>query len=55
VLAEWLARVERGDEVQLTLCGERGSVTLGGPPRTGFQRWWQRWGRTELATWMETL
>jgi hypothetical protein len=55
VLAELLARVERGDEVQLTLCGERGSVTLGGPPRTGFQRWWQRWGRTELATWMETL
>lgn len=55
VLGELLARVERGGEVQLTLCGERGSVTLGGPPRTGFQRWWQRWGRTELAAWMDTL
>jgi hypothetical protein len=54
-LSELLARVERGGEAQLTLCGERGSVTLGGPPRAGFQRWWQRWGRTELTTWMDAL
>lgn len=54
-LRELLARMQRGDEVQLTVCGERGSVTLGGPARGHWQRWWQRWGRAELGAWMETL
>ncbi len=54
-LRELLGRSERGEAVQLTLCGERGSVTLGGPPAGAWQRWWQRWGRTPMAEWLETL
>ncbi len=50
-----LAAVEQGRDVQLTLCGERGSVTLGGAPRGGWQRWWQRWGREPAARWLEPL
>lgn len=54
-LRELLARADAGGEVQLTLCGERGSVTLGGPPATAWQRWWQRWGHAPLADWLEGL
>jgi hypothetical protein len=54
-LREALATVERGGEVLLTLCGERGSVTLGGAPRAAWQRWWQRWGRDDAARWMDAL
>jgi hypothetical protein len=50
-----LERVMRGQPVQLTLCGERGSVTLGGTPRSRWQGWWQRWGREPLAAWLERL
>ncbi len=54
-LGQLLARVQRGLPAQLTLCGERGSLTLGGMPATGWQRWWQRWGRTPRADWLEAL
>jgi len=54
-LGALLARVQRGLPAQLTLCGERGSLTLGGTPATGWQRWWQRWGRTPMADWLEAL
>jgi hypothetical protein len=54
-LSEALARVERGGDVQITLCGERGSVTLGGVPRAAWQRWLQRWGRDAATRWMDAL
>jgi hypothetical protein len=54
-LAELLQRVLRGEDVELTLCGERGSVTLGGAPRRGFGRWMQRWGQSPLAEWLGAL
>ncbi len=54
-LQDLLMRAERGEAVQLTLCGERGSVTLGGDSRSTWQRWWQRWGRETLADWLERL
>ncbi len=54
-----LARVQAGQPAQLTLCGERGSVTLGlaasERPAPAWQRWWQRWGRPPLADWLEAL
>jgi hypothetical protein len=54
-LSRLLARVQRGEPATLTLCGERGSVTLGGTPATAWQRWWQRWGRSPMADWLEAL
>lgn len=54
-LSDALARVDRGGDVQITLCGERGSVTLGGAPRAAWQRWWLRWGRDDATRWMDAL
>jgi hypothetical protein len=54
-LAELLTRTRRGQPARLTLCGERGSVTLGDTSAPAWQRWRQRWGRPSLADWLDAL
>jgi hypothetical protein len=55
-LAALQARVQRGEPVTLTLAGERGSLTLGGPPRSALQRLWQRVAaRERLPALLEAL
>jgi hypothetical protein len=54
-LGDLLAQARRAQPVRLTLCGERGSVTLGNAPAPAWQRWWQRWRRPPLADWLDRL
>ena len=55
ILATWLARCDQGEDLQLTLCGERGAQTWRQLPLTWTQRvarWWR--GSNDLR-WVEDL
>lgn len=53
--AALVAALQRGEGVQLTLCGERSAQTLRTAPRSLWQRASGRWRRPSLATLMESL
>ncbi len=54
-LADLLARARRGDAVQLTLCGERGSATFATQPRSLLQRLRSRLSSPDWQALLESL
>lgn len=54
-LAALLERARRGEAAMLTLAGERGSVTLAGPPRSKPARWLASLRAPRLDAWLEGL
>ena len=54
-LGDMLARAERGEAVTLTLCGERGAVTLATAPRSLLSRFTGLFGRQAASTLLDPL